>query len=84
MTEIPHKENPFVCEDQKELVMAWELGWFSRDSGFAAHCAEVSTWAIEFRQRIRAALSSCLASNAATPDEELIQAIHELVANRRG
>lgn len=77
--EIPNRENPFAQEDQTELAMAWELGWYKRDEAFREHIAETSGWAVHFRRAVREVLFPYYRSNPGSTDEELIEAINELV-----
>ena len=74
---IPKEDNPF--DEQPELAMAWELGWYRRNQDFIEHIAEVSRWAIEFRHKIRGVLFPYYPNNPLSLDDELIDAIERLV-----
>lgn len=79
--ELPNEVNPF--KEQSELAIAWELGWMKRNECFMQHFAEFARWSIQFRQDIRNALFPFYPNNPCSTDDELIEAIRELVNKKK-
>ena len=76
--EIPNPDNPF--NEQKELEIAWEMGWYKRNEDIFTHMAEISKWSVQFRQQVRNALFPYYPNNPCSTDDELIEAIKRLIA----
>jgi SRSO17 transposase len=75
--ELPNEANPF--KEQSELAIAWELGWMKRNEDVQQYFVESSRWSVEFRQNVRNALFPFYPNNPCSTDDELIEAVHELV-----